>query len=143
MTTNNDVDDRWYSERDIVAQTGLAGPIVADLLPHLPTQADDYSTHARVYAADSIERARLADQMLRVGVRRHYIRAAIAEPMTADQIANGLAVWTALADSQPTNATTSTPHLQANRALLAATLALAAISVLLLGVITGFAISPA
>lgn len=79
--------------------------------------------------------------MLRVGVRRHYIRAAIAEPMTAGQIANGLAVWTALADDQPLNAT-SMSRIQANRTLLAATLTLAAISVLLLGVVTGFAISP-
>jgi len=140
VTTITD-DDAWcYTERDITAQTGLPGPYVADLLPHRPTPPGEYYTTTPLYGTNSIELAQLANQMLRVGVRRHYIRSAVTQPMTADQIARGIAAWTALADGQPDR--TAPPALPAptNRPLAILAIALAAISILLLGIVAGLAI---
>ena len=60
--------------------SGLPRPLVFDLLPRLPS-AQAYSPAAELYDADSIYRARIAVQMLRVGLRLNDIRAALAQPM--------------------------------------------------------------
>ncbi|MCT7371946.1 hypothetical protein [Mycolicibacterium llatzerense] len=137
MTTITGDDVQCYTERDITAKTGLPGPYVADLLPHRSTPPGEYCITTPLYGTNSIELAQLANQMLRVGVRRHYIRSAVAQPMTADQIARGIAAWTALADGQPDP---TAPPAPTKRPLAILAIALAAISILLLGIVAGFAI---
>lgn len=140
MASITDRDAQWYSELDIVAKTGLPGPLIADLLPRLPTPSGVYSNCAQVYDTDSVQRARLVLQMLRVGVRLRFIRMVMAQPMTADQITDGIAEWAALPDHHTAPAPV-TPRLSQHQILVIVAIALAAVSVLILGVDAGIFIS--
>ena len=122
MAPITDSDIVWYSELDIVAKTGLPGPLVADLLPRLPTPPGGYSNRAQVYDPDSIQRALLVIQMLRVGIRLRFIHMVMAHPMTAEQITDGIAEWTALPDYRQPDPPPATPRLSRHQlvAILAA-----------------------
>lgn len=135
MATTTDLDVQWYCESDIVAHTGLPGPLVAELLPRLPTLPGEYNTAAKVYDADTFDRALLVTQMLRAGVRLRFIRIAIAQPMTADQLSASIAEWTA-----PQTPAPAASHPWQSQAQTVITIALFALSALLLGIAAGIAL---
>lgn len=99
MATNTDNPAvEWVSEREIAARTGLPGPMIAALLPHLPTPPNGYSSSQPLYTSDSMQRARLASLMLRTGIRTQLIQTAVGELLTPEQLATAIARWTPLAD---------------------------------------------
>ncbi|MDX1886837.1 hypothetical protein [Mycolicibacterium sp. 120270] len=90
MNTRSD----WLCERDVAQRSGLPGPLVADLLPRLPTPIDvDYTDTAQVYDEDSAYRARLAVHMLHNGIRLRFIRLAVREPMTLAELKRACQQW--------------------------------------------------
>jgi hypothetical protein len=89
-----DTETRWLTERDIARLSGLPGPLIAELIPHLPTpDAGGYSTDAEVYTEDSVHRARLAAMLLRSGIRLRYIRIAMDQPQTSEQLKDACERW--------------------------------------------------
>lgn len=87
---------QWLNEWEVAELSGLPGPLVAELLPHLPT-LQDYCTHAELYDADSVYKARMAVLMMRCGIRMRYIRAAMAAPVAREHTAWCARQWEALA----------------------------------------------
>jgi hypothetical protein len=86
---------RWLNEWAVAELSGLPGPLVAELLPCLPT-LQDYCAHNELYDADSVYKARMAVLMMRCGIRMSYIRAAMAEPVAREDMAWCSRQWEAL-----------------------------------------------
>ncbi|WP_139803391.1 hypothetical protein [Mycobacterium avium] len=84
----------WLSEQEVAARSGLPGPLVAELLPRLPTPGDiAYDRTAALYTADSVLKAQIATCMLEFGVRYRYIRAAMFEPLSTAELEEVLGMW--------------------------------------------------
>lgn len=104
-----DTETRWLNERDISRLSGLPGPLVAELVPHLPTpEVGGYSTDAEVYTEDSVHRARLAALLLRCGIRLRYIRMAMDPAQTSEQLKDACERWELL-ESTPKQPTPQLP----------------------------------
>jgi hypothetical protein len=134
MATNtDDAPAQWVSEWEIATRTGLPGPLIAALLPHLPTPPNGYSASQPLYTADSIQRAQLAALMLRAGIRKPFIKGAVAEPLTPERLAIAITEWTPLADA----ADPPQPWWRQHRTPAVALLAFIATSILLAGILLG------
>ncbi|EUA17281.1 MULTISPECIES: hypothetical protein [Mycobacterium] len=84
----------WLSEVEVAARSGLPGPLVAELLPQLPTPPQiGYDRTAAVYTADAVLKAQIAVLILDFGIRYRYVRAAVLQPRSTAQLRESLEVW--------------------------------------------------
>jgi hypothetical protein len=85
---------RWLSEDEVADLTGLPGPLVAELLPRLPSPPGiSYDRTAEMYPFESVLKAQIAVYMLEFGVRYPYIRAGMLEVLSTAELGQLLATW--------------------------------------------------
>lgn len=98
-----------FSEDQVAKESGLEGPLVAELIPRaLSTDAgEEYSSDARAYDEVGLWRAKIAKILLDNNIRTNLVRLACRETLTVEQLRATVAEY-AVAD--PGEASRSADH---------------------------------
>lgn len=76
------------SQYQVATESGLAGALVSELIPRASTAdaSEQYSADAKVYDEVGLWRAKVAKIMLDNEIRLNFVRLAVCQPLTCEQL---------------------------------------------------------